>query len=305
MSPVGTITIGDGRIELLVLPESGGKVTELRCLRHGRQWLAESNEHALPGSAPGEYGAAEAWGWDELFPTVMPGASTPPPWPAPLRDHGELWGRPWRTLAQRADSLELEYADPDLGFRFRRRLTVRDGRVECEYSIRSEREEEVPFQWSMHPILSLQPGERIGLPGIEQVKATMVVNRDLPEAPAILDWPRHGNVDLGTVAASDGETLLKLYAGTTVDNTVAVTGGECELSFRTDPEFAPYVGIYVNYGGWPAGGPLHHVGIEPTNAPEDDLAAGLAGGAAVSVLAAGATVSWKICLSLGARCART
>jgi galactose mutarotase-like enzyme len=299
---VAPLTIGDGRLELVVAPELGGKVTEIRCLRHGRQWLAGSLESLLPSSAPGEYGPAEAWGWDELFPTVMPGAATPAPWPAPLRDHGELWGRPWQVIAHGEALLALEYADPELGFRFRRALAVDGGRLECHYTLTSERKDAVPFQWSMHPILALHPGERLSLPGIDEVKATVVVNRDLPPGPTILSWPRHGEVELGTVAAADGETVLKLYAGTTADNTVSVTGEECELSFRTDPELAPYVGIYVNYGGWPADGPLHHVGIEPTNAPEDDLGAALEACGGADVLGPGAAIHWSIGISLGSRC---
>lgn len=266
------VRIASDRLALTVEPGYGGRVTELRCLTHGRQWLAEPVDE-LPAAQDGSYGPAEAVGWDELFPSVLPGAATPAPWPAPLRDHGELWGRPWEVLDHDAARLGLAYEDRTLGFRFERLLELDGGTVRCSYRVSSQRDEPLPFQWSMHPIFSLVPGERVV----------------------------HDDVALATVGPADGETIMKLYADLRPHGRVAVLGQPCELSLATDVQEAPYLGIYLNYGGWPAGGPLHHVGLEPTNAPEDDLDAAVGSGR-VGMLAAGATRAWRVELALGAGC---
>jgi galactose mutarotase-like enzyme len=295
------VRIASESLELLVLPELGGKVVALRCLRHRRQWLVEHLDSLAP-TQDGSYGPAEAWGWDELFPTVLPGAAAPAPWRAPLRDHGELWERPWEVTERDERRLGLAYVDAELGFRFERTLEVEGARVSCRYRVTSRRDDPLPFQWSMHPILSLEPGEQLMLAGVQQVRATGSGHPALPDAPAVLDWPVHDGLALGTVRSCDGQTILKLYADARPSGRVMVTGRPCELSVTTDVEHAPYVGIYVNYGGWPAGGSLHHVGIEPTNAPEDDLDAAVRSGR-VDRLPPGGSRSWSIEISLGRRCA--
>jgi galactose mutarotase-like enzyme len=296
----GAIEIGSDRLVLRVEPDLGGKVTELRCRHHGRQWLAPRLPQ-LDATAGGAYGPAEAWGWDELFPSVLPGASAPSPWPAPLRDHGELWGRPWRIVQHDPSVLALAYAAPRLGFEFERLLEVEGAIVKCAYRLSSQRDQALPFQWSMHPIFSLDPGERLELPGVHSVAATGTGHRLLPGAPATLSWPVHGGLDLAHVREADGETILKLYAALPASAAVAIRDGDCELSIRPGPALTGDVGIYVNYGGWPAMGPLHQIGIEPTNSPADDLETALRSDQA-GLLEPGEERAWTVEISLGPNC---
>ena len=225
----------------------------------------------------------------------------PAPWRYPLRDHGELWGRPWRVTARDAASLTMEYADPGIGFRFARTLEIAGGTLVSRYVLTSTASGPLPYQWSQHPIFALTPGERLELPGIDRVKATVTAHHALPDGPATVGWPAHDGLPLGTVRPSDGETLVKLYSGLPTGGMVAIRGGPCELTVTTDASFAPYIGIYLNYGGWPPGGPLHHVGIEPTNSPYDDVAAASQAGAA-GVLRAGERHRWEARFTLGDAC---
>lgn len=291
MNAVGSLTLADGPIELEIRPDLGGKVTALRCLRHGRQWLAERDER-LPPSADGKvYGPGEAWGWDELFPTVLPGRGTPPPWRGPLRDHGDLWGRPWEMLAADPRSVTLACGNREGGWRFERQLVLDGPAVDCRYRLRNEGEVAFPFLWSMHPIFALREEDRLTMDGVEAVRATISDHSALPEAPATIGWPVHERLRLDEVRPAD-KTFLKLYA-TPPDGQVRVVGGECELELRTDVDFAPHIGIYVNFGAWPESGLLHQVGLEPTTAPEDDLAAVVAG-ARPAELGPGEERTWQV-----------
>lgn len=90
-----TWTLANGLISLTFIPELGGKLSSLRDLRSGREWLW-TNEH-LPYQKPtgsNSYVNADTGGWDECFPTVAPCSYPLEPWQGiPLPDHGELWSQ--------------------------------------------------------------------------------------------------------------------------------------------------------------------------------------------------------------------
>jgi len=64
-----------------------------------------------------------------------------------------------------------------------------------------------------------------------------------------------------------------------------------------DRAFAPTLGIWLDYGGWPPGEPRHQVAIEPTTSADDDLASAIAAGRA-RILEPGTPQRWKVRLEL-------
>ena len=70
-----------------------------------------------------------------------------------------------------------------------------------------------------------------------------------------------------------------------------------ELRFAWDLAFAPTLGIWLDYGGWPPGEPRHQVAIEPTTSADDDLASAIAAGRA-RILEPGTPLRWKVRLEL-------
>lgn len=269
------IELANGRLALAVDLDDGAKVVSLRCLRHGREWLSQRRDD-LPPSAEGTFGARESWGWDELFPTVLPGPGAPPPWEAPLRDHGELWGRAWQLVERSGERLVARYEDAGGRFELVRALTLEGDGLRADYRVVNGTSSGLPFLWSMHPILGLTPGERLVLPGVDAVHATYVSHPRLDPGEQRLGWPvADAGVELDRVTAPDGSTALKLYAEPAQPPSVAVEGARCRLRLRAlggGPVTA--IGLYLNYGGWPGpGSPLHQVGLEPTTAGVDHLAA--------------------------------
>jgi len=93
------VTAQNRALALTMLPDLGGKITSIRDLRSGREWLWSNP--ALPYRRLA-YGAsylreADTGGWDECFPTVAACPYPSHPWQGtPLPDHGELWPQPWR-----------------------------------------------------------------------------------------------------------------------------------------------------------------------------------------------------------------
>jgi len=296
--PDGRIRLGTAGLTLELDPRDGGKVTRLRCERHGREWLHGPPDVEAAG-APDDYDASRSWGWDELFPTVLTTTGAPSPWPSVLRDHGELWGRPWLVEEVAPRSATLRFADPGGRFGFVRALVVDGPTVLARYELRNLLSRPLPFLWAMHPIFSVEPGDRLELPDVRSVAATHLRPQRLPAVGSRLDWPvadvDGAAVRLDRIAPVDGETAIKVFAGPPHPPVARLIGRPCGLEIR--PQL-PFVGIYVNRGGWPrSGSDLHQVGIEPTTSPADDLTGAVAA-RTHRVLGAGGVASWHVHMEL-------
>jgi hypothetical protein len=78
----------------------------------------------------------------------------------------------------------------------------------------------------------------------------------------------------------------------------APAGGSLELDW--DRDFAPALGVWLAYGGWPVEGePVEQVALEPTTSQDDHLEAALEQGRAV-MLEPGQEHSWWVTMRLTA-----
>ena len=122
-----------------------------------------------------------------------------------LTDHGELWYRPWRTLAAviepgRIASLTLVVDDPALPFRFARTLSLSAGPcpLVASYELVNRANRPLPYLWAAHPLLSVHPGDTIRLPAGARISATGSVGLDMdpiqnrsPGQPCNFEPARH------------------------------------------------------------------------------------------------------------------
>ena len=70
-----------------------------------------------------------------------------------------------------------------------------------------------------------------------------------------------------------------------------------ELRFAWDRAFAPTLGIWLDYGGWPPGESRHQVALEPTTSADDALASAIEAGRA-RILPPGTPLRWNVRLGL-------
>ena len=207
-----------------VEPAFGARVTSLVDRRTGRDWLVSG-----PPVAGDTYGGAQAVGWDECFPTVAPCEHLD--WGA-VRDHGELWGRPWA-----ADGDVLSCGTPR--FRFSRRLTAEGDRLHADYAVECDD----PWMWSQHALLALRAGERFAFEGANP-GAVGPVERDTGLAEK-------------TYAPAEGRVR-------------AAAGGIAFGWDAADVPVLGLWRSYGGWP--PGGPPAHQVAIEPTTHAADDLA---------------------------------
>lgn len=243
----GTVQLQNERVAITLEPDFGARVTALVDLHTGRDWLVSG---ALIGSQKDDavYGGQQACGWDECFPTVAPCESAD--WKQNLRDHGDMWGRPWSTkLFDQA--VHCEYAGN--GFQFSRFIKLIGNSVVVDYQVKNIGEAEIPYLWSQHCLLACEAGEHIVLDGIENL-----IGRD-------------GAPDLRPIRAINANYAFKSYGRVNKRASVGIQGVEENIRISWLAADLPYFGLWLDYGGWPTDAPVHQIAFEPTSAPADDL----------------------------------
>ncbi len=299
------VTLENDAIRLSLTPRLGGRVVSLVDRTTGREWLVQGEPPADPDAWAGidaGFGGAQAYGWDECLPTVGRCADPLDPDGAPLRDHGDCWGR--RTEARReADGALVVVWQVSGRYEFERTMRLEGSTVVIDYAIASPGPER-PFLWSMHPLLALEPGATIELPGTERLALTRAIGLDLATTDGVVDWPLAKTasgltMDLSRVLGKEAEIALKLAGEATVGGRVVVRQPDrSTLSLEWDRDVAPALGVWLDFGGWPAGEGRHQVALEPATSPDEDLASALAGGRAARV-PAGRQLRWSVRLRLG------
>ena len=259
------------------------KLTNLRRL-NGREWLWRSDQIPLAPPQPGAsyVETADSGGWDECFPTVgacpIPGA---PPETPPLPDHGELWSAAWTSsVYESAEGATLAGSARGTAFpyEFHRQVTLnpQEPVVRFRYRLRHTGDSPFPWIWSSHPLLNVQPGSVLALPGVHQVKVAAVHGRDDLSENDVVSWPGAigGDPDQFTFP-EDAVWAVKVFGDLGPEGRMVLTDprrGE-RLEFAVRPEEAPQVGVWINCHGWapPGRSPYYNLALEPCIGAPDRL----------------------------------
>jgi hypothetical protein len=319
-----TLELANDRVRVVVAPALGARVLSLVDQWTGRDWLVQGEPPVggPDGAASvwsrqdAAYDGATAYGWDECLPTVGPCPDPDDPSALTLRDHGDLWGRLAEVPAEGA-VLAATWSvgtpsSPGRSYRFTRRLRLDGPRVVAEYELENTGVRELPVLWSMHPLLALETGATIEVEGLASVRVGQATGLPIAPVPGRCDWPEtpgtHGRpIDLHVVREPAAGTALKAFGGWElyggweggsgeglpgVAAAVQPGGDRIELSWYAP--IAPNLGIWLDDGGWPPpperGRALH--ALEPTTSPDEDLAAAIAAGRALT-LAPAERVAWS------------
>ncbi len=276
------LRIGNDRIALSMSPDFGARVLALTDRVTGRQWLVTGPQSTQTGE-DAAYGAAEAVGWDECFPTVL--ACDHGGWEGRLRDHGALWGREWVVDHVDRDRVEARFQTPR--FSFSRCLTLDGAAIIADYRVINLGDGPLPYLWSQHCLLATRAGDRIVLAGHERPRC----------GDEHFVWPNHHGRDLGIVGPPDQGFAIKVYSETPHHASAAILGPDGGITLEWSD--MPACGLWLCYGGWPEDTPVHQVALEPTTAAADHLADADAMGHA-RALGQGQTHSWSVRMTLTA-----
>lgn len=296
-----TLQLANDRIHLTIEAAAGGKITSLRDLRSGREWLWQ-NPHLA--TQPQAYGTSyveklDSGGWDEIFPSVGP--CQVDGWTIP--DHGDLVSLPWEVMAQRDHQLEMAVDTRFADCRFTRTLVLEGSSVRAIYRLENRGQVKVPYLWCAHPLIAIEPGMQIVLPKGGEMRLDGGVNVPVGQQFSWPDLPGLTAVDMIPAVDAPGfkPFAAKMFTAANAVDSVALrtADGKESLALQWNRADAPFLGLWLNGRAWSGCGsaPYFNLGIEPATAPFDLLTDALADGSG-RWIAAGETRTWEMVLSL-------
>jgi galactose mutarotase-like enzyme len=242
-----------GGLEIAIVPELGAKIISLKNLKTGREWMwhPEGGLRLFRNRPEDDFSRSPLVGADECLPTVaacsVQGRALP--------DHGEVWSIPWRVDRQAwgQGRLRAFVELPISPFEFERTVELQHGEVRLTYRLENRSPRAESYLWALHPLLRLQPGDRLRMPA---------TTRALFNGEAWLDA-------VDRVIPCGG--CSKVFAGPVVESTAGLYNqhhGD-SLSLEWNAAENNTLGLWLTRGGWHG---HHHLAVEPTNGAPDALA---------------------------------
>lgn len=306
VSGLPSLRLANGLIAVTVLPSAGGKILSIVDFRTGRDWLWK-NPH-LP-LRPARYGASyvaemDSGGWDEVLPSVLPCVSEG----IDIPDHGDLVGLEWAVeetcVTPEGDGrVTMAARGRSAPWLLRRRLTMpaAEARIELDYELHGARGKAVPFLWCAHPLIAVEPGMGIELPAGTDVVVVGAEGSAPVEKGDRFAWP--GDAwSAAAIAEPASRFAVKMFAGPLAEGSAAVRAPDgSAFALRFDARFAPFVGLWMNWGAWSGCGspPYFNLGLEPSTAPCDGLDVALSRGQALH-LRPGEILRWNVEVAVAA-----
>jgi hypothetical protein len=280
--------MGNEHISLSILPERGGKIVSLFDRRARREWLvAPERELGGPADASIPYDEGDLCGWDEMMPTIA--ACRYPQSRRDLPDHGELWQKSWRVVAQSEDSLVTSVTG-DLGYQLEREIHLGTRGVRVDYLVGAGCDG-LEFLWAAHPFFALRSGTRMKFEGFGDFVGDQG-DEVAPHGP----WP----TDEPTIADILAPGLdRKVFAPALAQRVSASLHDPSGAWVRCEWESsdAPWLGLWLDRASLSS----HQTAvIEPTGASSDSLEVAARLGQSWK-LAPGESRRWSIAIECGVR----
>jgi galactose mutarotase-like enzyme len=295
-------TLRSDSLRVEVLPELGAKISSVRVLPDEQELLQQPLKACAARTRTMAFEDGDASGIDECIPTVSGCAIPTEHGEFALPDHGDFWRIPF-ACRREGEELALEAEGFSLPLRFEKRIGLKDNVLRLGYRLENIGTGEVPFLWSAHPGFAVDAGDRIVLPdSVGEITVWHSGGSRLGEPGRVHSWPRTTDssgrsVDLSVVGGVEEGVGDKIFARSPTEGWVALDRRKigCRVEMRFDPAQAPALGLWLAYGGWPAGRTKrqHCVALEPCTAPADSLATAIERGWA-RTLAAGGSWNWSV-----------
>jgi hypothetical protein len=255
-------------LRAVALPDHGGKIASLFYKPRSFELLFQNPRPRFEAAFFGaDFGAFEACGFDDVFPSVEVEEVQLGPQTACYPDHGEIWFKAMETSLS-GEKLELRCEGAGLPFSFSKTVRL-DGRaLILQYCIENTADLDFPYVFLAHCLVSIRPGMSLLIPRGTGPRAPVA------SGPGMGKWYLQNAVPLGVCG-------YRFPAE-----------GLCAL-FRYDPRALPYLGFWWTEGGYRGD---HNCALEPASAYYDAV-----GTAALhrreSVLPARGALTFSIALS--------
>lgn len=280
-----SLCVHTGSIELTLIPELGGKISSLRDRRSGREWLWRHPRFPYKRVPYGSSYIAEAdtGGWDECFPSVSVCSYPSEPWQGiAIQDHGELWSQiPEFEIVERAETLTLRtrWQGVALPYTFTRTVTLAPNSsvIRANYEVVNNADQSINYVWSIHPLLSIEPGMVLDLPHSARFHVAGSIPQDLVSPEQTVQYPFAApGLNFPTLPETSAGCAIKIWSDPLPagEGWAVLSANDGELKMRWDVTLLPQVAVWMNFGAWAADGgtPYYNLGLEPCIGAQDSLA---------------------------------
>ena len=284
-------------LHLVVLPEAGGKLWQIRYKPHDAD-LLWNHPHLMPArhAIHARYDDVWSGGMDELFPTDEPTVIEGDSYP----DHGELWSGVWdaETFQDAAQvGVRLRFHTPISSFAIEKTILLRRESIHVEigYRLTNLTRGRFPFLLKLHPAFAVSPQHRIDFPPMTVVREPAFPGT-LADLPICFPWPGTGTRDLRQVPDPAARATHFFYATNLAAGWCALTNTATGLAscLSFDLRVFPSCWLFATHGGWRN---LNVAVLEPSTGYPLHFPSALAAGR-VAWLDAGETLDTQVILTL-------
>jgi galactose mutarotase-like enzyme len=287
-----------------VMPSEGGRISSLRSLCSGLEFLTQSRRSGGYPQAglDTRFQDGPCAGIEECLPTVGPSGPETAGGPAP--DHGDFWQLPWQVLAVSDKDLKMSRVGFSRTLHFSKQLSLQGDTLRVAYRVENSGSTTQSFLYACHPLFAVSAGDRVFLPrGIRELRLDYSKRDRLGVHGTIVNWPvMRSGLRLDLAFGPEAATAEMFYSPRLSEGVCGIyreaSGQVLELSF--DSERLPFLGLWLCYGGWPneGNGPFQYaVALEPTTAPCNTLSKAQQISADIS-LDPGEIFDWEILFSV-------
>jgi galactose mutarotase-like enzyme len=304
MVDAGVCFLKNSELSVEVLPAEGGRVSSLKSLHSGMEFLTQSRRGGqYPQSGlDTRFQDGPCAGIEECIPTVGP--SDPETEGGAAPDHGDFWQLPWQLLVASDTHASMSAVGFSRTLRFSKQLTLRHNTLRVAYAVENAGSTAQSFLYACHPLFAVSAGDRVLLPSeIQEVRLDYSKGDRLGPSESLIPWPTtKSGVRLDVVLGPEAGTAEMFYIPRLQEGLCGIyreaSAQVVEISF--DTERLPFLGLWLCYGGWPndGGEPRQYaVALEPTTSPCNTLANAQRTNTAIS-LETGETYDWEILFSV-------
>ncbi len=274
-------------LSALFLPEDGGKLVSVQA-PDGFEFLCQNPAEIYARLAyDGAYVQSECASWDDMFPTIDPYTPTAGDCAGvTYPDHGEVCRLSMDT-ALGDDALLMSCVSRLFPIRYEKAVTVTtDGAIALAYTIENNGREDFPYIWAAHCMLRGADDLKVLTPYAADAPVAYMFGPEGREA-----FPRDR---LMGYAPSQGAAYKYYYteptAGGFIGGAYTASGHTFEMDYRADADAIPYIGIWINNGGFRD---YYNIALECATAPYDAPDRAMEKGCC-SILPAGETLRFTV-----------
>jgi len=282
-----SIRVENQWIGITVIPSLGGKISSIQNLKTGREWMWTSPylNYKSPIYGKSYIQEYDTGGFDECFPTVDACFHPSHPWDGVyIPDHGEVFSQPWETecceINEKQEVLiTLSVSGVRFPYKFKRSIVLypNEKLLSLSYSIKNHCDFNLPFIWSSHPIMNIEPGMKILFPTQTEAKIGFAVDDYPGRSGDSFVWPEFKNpgsppVNLGLIPDPTSKNFKPLGVKIFTKNlregwTKLITkDGKEAFSFSFSLNEIRNVALWLNFKKWSGScsPPYFNIAYEPT-----------------------------------------